>query len=230
MPNPCGRVVHASSELKRVKEPTSGRVSTRCDFPSRETTHPPIRRGNTGRASQRGSRRRHHRFRAVGVLPARCDHDRRAPGAEPVQGRVGRGRPAHVRGRGDGLLVAGRPRSGSRDLPYRDAGRAARQFPEYDRPGRFAATNPDDDEAFLRQVRERAEQQTRAAREGPARPARRGQARTAKAGSGDRITSETDRAPSPTPGPRDAGAGRFVRTSSRPQLARPRPVLQSRRA
>ena len=63
-------------------------------------------------------------------------------------------------------LVAGRPRSGSRDLPYRgNASRAARQFPEYDRPGRFAATNPDDDEAFLRQVRERAEQQTRAARE-----------------------------------------------------------------
>ena len=39
------------------------------------------------------------------------------------------------------------------------------RYPEYDRPGRFAATNPDDDEAFLRQVRERAEQQTRAARE-----------------------------------------------------------------
>jgi hypothetical protein len=63
-------------------------------------------------------------------------------------------------------LVAGRPRSGLRDLPYKgNAGRAARQYPEYDRPGRFAATNPDDDEAFLRQVRERAEQQTRAARE-----------------------------------------------------------------
>jgi hypothetical protein len=62
-------------------------------------------------------------------------------------------------------LVAGRPRSGSRDLRYKgNAGRAARQYPEYDRPGRFAATNPDDDEAFLRQVRERAEQQTRAAR------------------------------------------------------------------
>jgi hypothetical protein len=72
-------------------------------------------------------------------------------------------------------LVAGRPRSGSRDLPYRgNAGRAARQFPEYDRPGRFAAANPDDDEAFLRQVRERAEQQTRAARE--AREAREARA------------------------------------------------------
>jgi hypothetical protein len=63
-------------------------------------------------------------------------------------------------------LVAGRPRSGSRDLPYKgNAGRAARQYPEYDRPGRFAATSPDDDEAFLRHVRQRAEQQTRAARE-----------------------------------------------------------------
>jgi hypothetical protein len=39
------------------------------------------------------------------------------------------------------------------------------RYPEYDRPGRFSATNPDDDEAFLRQVRQRAEQQTRAARE-----------------------------------------------------------------
>jgi hypothetical protein len=35
------------------------------------------------------------------------------------------------------------------------------RFPEYDRPGRFAATNPDDDEAFLAQVRARAEQQRR---------------------------------------------------------------------
>ena len=43
-------------------------------------------------------------------------------------------------------LVAGRPRPGSRDLPYKgNAGRAARQYPEYDRPGRFVATNPDDD-------------------------------------------------------------------------------------
>jgi hypothetical protein len=78
-------------------------------------------------------------------------------------------------------LVAGRPRSGSRDLRYKgNAGRAARQYPEYDRPGRFAATNPDDDEAFLRQVRERAEQQTRAARE--AREAREAtEARKARA-------------------------------------------------
>lgn len=38
-------------------------------------------------------------------------------------------------------------------------------FPEYDRPGRHIAANPDDDEAFLRQLRERAEQQRQKARE-----------------------------------------------------------------
>ncbi|HEY2796217.1 MAG TPA: PLDc N-terminal domain-containing protein [Micromonosporaceae bacterium] len=36
-----------------------------------------------------------------------------------------------------------------------------RDFPEYDRPGRHIPVNPDDDEAFLRQIRERAEQQRR---------------------------------------------------------------------
>jgi hypothetical protein len=34
-------------------------------------------------------------------------------------------------------------------------------YPEYDRPGRAVAASPDDDEAFLRQVRERAERQRR---------------------------------------------------------------------
>lgn len=34
---------------------------------------------------------------------------------------------------------------------------------EYDRPGRAVATNPDDDEAFLRRLRERAEEQRRQA-------------------------------------------------------------------
>ena len=38
-------------------------------------------------------------------------------------------------------------------------------YPEYDRPGRFAATDPADDERFLRQVRERAEEQRRLYRE-----------------------------------------------------------------
>jgi hypothetical protein len=57
-------------------------------------------------------------------------------------------------------LVAGHPRAGTgagaRGVPKR---RAAPSFPEYDRPGRFAATNPEDDEAFLAQVRARAEAQ-----------------------------------------------------------------------
>ena len=35
-------------------------------------------------------------------------------------------------------------------------------FPEYDRPGRAAAVDPEKDEAFLRQVRERAEAQRKA--------------------------------------------------------------------
>ncbi len=64
-------------------------------------------------------------------------------------------------------LVAGRPRSGvaaGRGLPYR-GNTGETRFPDYDRPGRFAATNPDDDEAFLRQVRERAEEQRRQYRE-----------------------------------------------------------------
>ncbi len=41
--------------------------------------------------------------------------------------------------------------------------RLQRQFPEYDRPGRHIATNPDDDEAFLRQVRKRADEQRKRA-------------------------------------------------------------------
>lgn len=58
-------------------------------------------------------------------------------------------------------LVAGRPVA-ARTSPH---GRRLPQYPEYDRPGRAAATNPDDDEAFLRQVRERAEEQRRRYRE-----------------------------------------------------------------
>lgn len=38
-------------------------------------------------------------------------------------------------------------------------------FPEYDRPGRARATNPEDDEAFLRGLRERAEEQRQAYRD-----------------------------------------------------------------
>jgi signal transduction histidine kinase len=55
-------------------------------------------------------------------------------------------------------LVAGRPQGPARSLPYK--GNNGTAFPEYERPGRFVATNPDDDAAFLRQVRERAEAQT----------------------------------------------------------------------
>lgn len=59
-------------------------------------------------------------------------------------------------------LVAGRPWPGSAgpDLPYRgNRGNRGGGFPEYERPGRFAATTPEDDEEFLRRCRERAEEQ-----------------------------------------------------------------------
>jgi hypothetical protein len=59
-------------------------------------------------------------------------------------------------------LVAGRPLRPAATLPS-SAGRAVP--PEYDRPGRAAARSPEDDEAFLRRLRERAEQQRRAAEE-----------------------------------------------------------------
>ena len=60
-------------------------------------------------------------------------------------------------------LAAGRPvRAPRRSGPHE---RSASAFPEYDRPGRFAAADPEADEAFLRKVRERAEEQRRKARE-----------------------------------------------------------------
>ncbi len=58
-------------------------------------------------------------------------------------------------------LVAGRPVGPARSLPYKGNTGIP---PEYDRPGRAKATNPDDDEAFLRGLRARAEEQRRAAR------------------------------------------------------------------
>jgi hypothetical protein len=68
-------------------------------------------------------------------------------------------------------LVAGRPQSPTQRLPYK--GNRGTPYPEYDRHGRFVATNPDDDEAFLRQVRERAEaQRQEAKRQREAREAR----------------------------------------------------------
>ena len=53
-------------------------------------------------------------------------------------------------------LVAGRPWAGG---PARPRTAVDARFPEYDRPGRQVAANPDDDEQFLRQVRTRAETQ-----------------------------------------------------------------------
>lgn len=59
-------------------------------------------------------------------------------------------------------LVAGRPvRLAGRPRAYE---RTAPAFPEYDRPGRFAADSGSDAE-FLRRCRERAEEQRRKARE-----------------------------------------------------------------
>lgn len=58
-------------------------------------------------------------------------------------------------------LVAGRPQRGPRHHgPHQQSASA---YPEYDRPGRFAASDPAADEAFLRKVRERAESQRRGA-------------------------------------------------------------------
>ena len=60
-------------------------------------------------------------------------------------------------------LAAGRPVRTPRRLgPYE---RSTSAFPEYDRPGRFAAADPEADEEFLKKVRERAEEQRRKARE-----------------------------------------------------------------
>jgi hypothetical protein len=59
-------------------------------------------------------------------------------------------------------LVAGRPRGEGRSLPYKGNTGVP---PEYDRPGRAVATNPDDDTAFLEQLKRRAEEQRRKAEE-----------------------------------------------------------------
>jgi hypothetical protein len=50
-------------------------------------------------------------------------------------------------------LVAGRPQD-AKPAPARSTA-----FPEYDRPGRAVASNPEDDAEFLRGLRERAEEQ-----------------------------------------------------------------------
>jgi hypothetical protein len=59
-------------------------------------------------------------------------------------------------------LVAGRPRGPARSLPYKGNTGVP---PEYDRPGRAVAQSPDDDAAFLEQLKRRAEEQRRKAAE-----------------------------------------------------------------
>jgi len=61
-------------------------------------------------------------------------------------------------------LLAGRPVGAGR-ARFGAYERNAPAFPEYNRPGRFAATHADDDEEFLRRCRERAEEQRRKGRE-----------------------------------------------------------------
>jgi hypothetical protein len=58
-------------------------------------------------------------------------------------------------------LIAGHPWESRRE----PVTRAGREFPEYDRPGRHIAQNPEDDEEFLRKLRERADEQRRKADE-----------------------------------------------------------------
>jgi hypothetical protein len=58
-------------------------------------------------------------------------------------------------------LVAGRPQGSVGRSKYE---REVPDYPEYDRPGRASATSPEDDEDFLKKVRERAEEQRRAYR------------------------------------------------------------------
>ena len=61
-------------------------------------------------------------------------------------------------------LLFGRPQGDTRPggLPYKGN---TGGFPEYERPGRAVPQNPDDDEAFLRNLRERAEEQRKRAAE-----------------------------------------------------------------
>ncbi|MBF6060317.1 PLDc_N domain-containing protein [Nocardia terpenica] len=55
-------------------------------------------------------------------------------------------------------LLIGRP------VNYRSRPASTTRYPEYDRPGRHVAQNPEDDEEFLQRLRERAESQRREAR------------------------------------------------------------------
>ena len=58
-----------------------------------------------------------------------------------------------------GWFIFGRPNAASlRRSAYE---RATPEFPEYDRPGRAAAVDPEKDAEFLRQIRAKAEEQRR---------------------------------------------------------------------
>jgi phospholipase D-like protein len=59
-------------------------------------------------------------------------------------------------------LIAGRPQARQRSLPYKGNTGIP---PEYDRPGRASAHNPDDDAAWLLQLKARAEEQRKKAAE-----------------------------------------------------------------
>lgn len=59
-------------------------------------------------------------------------------------------------------LLFGRPVGPQQNLPYKGNRGIP---PEYDRPGRATAITPEDDAAFLQQLRDRADEQRRAAEE-----------------------------------------------------------------
>lgn len=58
-------------------------------------------------------------------------------------------------------LVAGRPWDSRKGAA---PSRVSREYPEYDRPGRYVPASPEDDEEFLRGLRARAEEQRERAR------------------------------------------------------------------
>jgi len=59
-------------------------------------------------------------------------------------------------------LIAGRPQARRASMPYKGNTGVP---PEYDRPGRASANNPDDDAAWLAQLKARAEEQRKKAAE-----------------------------------------------------------------
>lgn len=104
-------------------------------------------------------------------------------------------------------IVAGRPEGPGRSLPYKgNTGRPA-AYPEYERPGRFVATNPDDDEAFLRQVRERAESQLREAKRQRAEREREEREAVERQRDARRSRQSGDTRPDPTTGEDPATEG-----------------------